>query len=28
MSFSISDKLDEVSFELLIHEPASANIKI
>ena len=28
MSFSISEKLDEVSFELLIHELASANVKL
>ena len=28
MSFSISEKLDKVSFELLIHEPASANVKL
>jgi len=28
MSFSISEKLDKVSFELLIHEPVSANVNL
>jgi len=28
MSFSISKKLDKVSFELWVHEPVSADVKL